>query len=63
MSTNDTLATKVSVIKFAQMKEQMVKVIHMLQQLVVRGEHIASGPTPEGQNPTPPPDHETLPLN
>ena len=51
MSTNDPLASKVSVAKFMLMKEQMVEMMHMMQQLDVGRNRESSGPTLEGSAP------------
>ena len=48
MSTSDPSASEVSVAKFMQMKEQMAKMMRMMQQLVVRGNRESSSPILKG---------------
>ena len=48
MSTNDPSVFEVNVAQVMQMKEQIVKMIRMMQQLVVEGNRESSSPTLEG---------------
>ena len=51
MSTSDPSASEVSVAKFMQMKEQMAKMMRMMQQLVVGGNQESSDPSSKGSVP------------
>ena len=51
MSTSDPSASEVSVAKFMQMKEQMAKMMRMMQQLVVGGNQESSDPSSKGSTP------------
>ena len=51
MSISDPSTFEVSIAEFVQMKEQMAKIMRMMQQLVVGGRHDSSGPNQEGPTP------------
>jgi len=51
MSTSDPSASEVSAAKFMQMKEQMAKMMRMMQQLVVGGNQESSDPSSKSSVP------------
>jgi len=51
MSTSSPSPIEENTHEIALLKEQMTKMVRMMQQLVVRGSWDSSGPTPEGPTP------------